>query len=47
MSVSADRQGRALMILAISGARSLSSEEIDKVSGFDDIRSVRQVELPS
>ena len=45
MSVSADQEGRALMILAISVERALTPEEIAEVGELEDIRSVRQVEL--
>ena len=45
MSVSADQEGRAMMILAISVERSLTLEEITEVGELEDIRSVRQVEL--
>ena len=45
MSVSADEEGRALMILAISVERALTPEEIAEVGELEDIRSVRQVEL--
>ncbi|MDA0353456.1 MAG: phosphoglycerate dehydrogenase [Chloroflexi bacterium] len=45
MSVSADQEGRALMILAISTARALTPAEITEVGQLEDIRSVRQIEL--
>jgi len=45
MSVSADQEGRALMILAISTERSLAAEELTEVGELGDIRSARQVDL--
>lgn len=45
MSVSADQEGRALMILAISTERPLTAEELAEVGELEDIRSARQVEL--
>ena len=46
MSVSADQEGRALMILAISTARALTPDELAEVEELEDIRSARQIELP-
>jgi D-3-phosphoglycerate dehydrogenase len=46
MSVSSDQEGRALMILAISTERALTTDELSEVGQLEDIRSVRQIELP-
>jgi D-3-phosphoglycerate dehydrogenase / 2-oxoglutarate reductase len=46
MSVASTPGGDALMILAISVARPLTPEEVEKVGQLEDIRTVRQVELP-
>jgi len=46
MSATATQDGQALMILTISVTRPLTSEEIEKLGQLQDIRTVRQVELP-
>ncbi len=46
MSVASTQGGQALMILAISVARPLTPDEIEKIGQLEDIRTVRQVELP-